>query len=114
MIDYIDESNAFILKSSVEPSFWPHDPRLAYRTQRHRINFESLVAAYRESYRVAKEEPQRYARMSEHATATLERHCSEEVILEKLRAFLSPRDDTLTRAADATDGAAPLKLVPKG
>ena len=112
MIDYLDESNAFILKSSIEPSFWPHDPRLAYRTHRHRINFETLVAAYRESYRVAKEEPQRYARMSERATASLERHCSEEVVLDRLRSFLSRRDDSSSQPDGTEVAATPLKLVP--
>src|SRR5579883_1120818 len=113
MIDYIDETNAFILRSSVEPGSWPHDPRLAFRTQRHRINFESLVAAYRESYRVAKEERHRYMRMSEHATVTLERHCSEEVVLNKIRNFLSRRDGTLSRPDEtAAAPTAPLKLVP--
>jgi glycosyltransferase involved in cell wall biosynthesis len=112
MADYIDESNAFVLKSSVEPSFWPHDPRLAYRTQRHRINFETLVAAYRESYRVAKEEPQRYARMSERGIAALERHCSEEVTLQRLRTFLGRQDDALDEPRKVVGAMTPLKLVP--
>jgi len=88
MIDYIDDTNAFIIDSSREPSFWPHDPRCAYRTFRHRISFESLVAAFRESYRVAKEEPQRYARMSESAAAALERHCSKDAVIDRLRTVL--------------------------
>lgn len=88
MLDYVDETNAFLVSSSREPGYWPHDPRLAYRTFRYRINFESLVAAYRESYRVATEEPQRLAKMSERAAAALERHCSQEVVRDRLQAVL--------------------------
>lgn len=115
MADYVDDTNAFVVKSSIEPSFWPHDPRLAYRTFRHRINFETLVEAFAESYRVAKEAPQRYARMSERATAALEGHCSEEVVVEKLRAFLGIDGSTTGDAGlEAPVSSRPRKLVPLG
>ena len=41
MADYINSNNAFILASDVEPTIWPHDPREAMRTRRHRIDFET-------------------------------------------------------------------------
>jgi len=89
MADYIDASNAFLVRSSLEPAAWPHDPRQAYRTLRHRIDLESLIEAYRESYQVAKHDAARYARMAEAAHLALQRHCSQAVAREKLRAFLA-------------------------
>ncbi|SDR62392.1 Glycosyltransferase involved in cell wall bisynthesis [Rhizobiales bacterium GAS113] len=89
MADYIESDNAFVVRSSAEPTAWPHDPRQAYRTLRHRINLESLVEAYRESYRVAKDDPDRYARMADEAHAALRGHCSRAVATERLRAFLA-------------------------
>ena len=88
MADYITPDNAFLVRSSLEAFHWPHDPRQAYRTRRHRIDFGSLMDAYRESYRVAKEDPKRYARMSVQANRDLKRHCSQDVAEAKLRSFL--------------------------
>lgn len=36
MQDYIDESVAFVVDSSVEACTWPHDPRMLFRAHRHR------------------------------------------------------------------------------
>jgi glycosyltransferase involved in cell wall biosynthesis len=91
MADYITPENAFVVGSSREASFWPHDPRAALRTRRHRINFESLLAAYRDSYDVAKHDPARYAQMASAAHFGLERHCSRKIIREGLRALLMPQ-----------------------
>lgn len=88
MADYITAQNAFVLTSTREPAIWPHDPRQAMRTRRHRINFETLMAAYRESYDVAKEQPARYARMSAAAHHGLAAHCSRAKIRAGLQAFL--------------------------
>jgi glycosyltransferase involved in cell wall biosynthesis len=91
MADYINPNNAFILASDVEPTIWPHDPREAMRTRRHRIDFETLLAAYQESYEVAKHDPARYARMSAAAHHDLHGHCSKAKILSELEAFLTPQ-----------------------
>ncbi|HWX01924.1 glycosyltransferase [Collimonas sp.] len=91
MADYIDRDNAFVLDSSTEPSHWPHDPRQAYRTLRYRIDWGTLLAAYKESYRVAKQDPQRYWQMAEHAVQSLQQHCSRAVVKQRLDAFLSER-----------------------
>jgi len=88
MQDYVDEDNAFPVETSLEPCAWPQDPRPRYRTFRHRINAESLMQAFRESYRVAKKDPERYARMSSHAVAALREHCSQAVVETRLRAVL--------------------------
>jgi glycosyltransferase involved in cell wall biosynthesis len=88
MADYITPDNAFTLESSLEAFHWPQDPRQAFRSCRHRLNFSTVLDAYRESYRVAKEDPERYARMSRQANLDLRRHCSQEVAEARLTDFL--------------------------
>ena len=89
LADYLTDENSFPVESSLEPWCWPHDPRQAYRTRRHRIDFASLMQAYRDSYQVAKTDPQRYARMSEKANRDLKAHCSQNIVEARLRAFLN-------------------------
>lgn len=91
MADYVDERNAFIVKSSREWTHWPHDPRSLKRTFRYRINWQSLREGYTESYRVATSEWPRYLAMSEHAKSRLRDHCGEAGIEFRLREFLQLR-----------------------
>lgn len=95
MREYVHPDNAFVVKSSVEWTHWPHDPRLALRTLRQRIDWESLHAAYRESCHVARNDPERYSRMSCSAVERLEGYCSEGVVEKRLQAVfrwrLAPR-----------------------
>jgi glycosyltransferase involved in cell wall biosynthesis len=88
LLDYLTDENSFPVESSLEPWCWPHDPRQAYRTRRHRIDFSSLMRAYRDSYQAAKEDPRRYARMSEQANRDLKAHCSQALVEARLREFL--------------------------
>jgi glycosyltransferase involved in cell wall biosynthesis len=88
MADYVTAQNAFILASTYEPAIWPHDPREAMRTKRQRLNFETLLAAYRESYAVAKHDPARYAAMAAAAHEGLRLHCAQAKIRAGLREFL--------------------------
>lgn len=92
MEDYIDSRNTFLVRSSLEPAAWPHDPRRKFRTMRHRIDIESLADSFKESYRVAKEEPERYKAMSKNATQRLRAHCSHAVVKKKLQSLLSSQD----------------------
>lgn len=85
MEDYVNHNNAFVVKSSMEWIHWPHDPRLALRTFRYRINWESLYHAYQESYAVAKNDPGRYSRMSRCAVESLKMYCSKAVAEERLK-----------------------------
>lgn len=87
MEDYIDEGAAFIVDSSLEPSFWPHDPRERLRTRRHRIDWYSLVQAFQASYDVARKDPERYRAMAANATENLRRFASGEVVKGTLRDF---------------------------
>ena len=84
MEDYINKGNSFVVKSSVERTIWPHDPRGALRTFRYRINWESLCNAYLESYSVAKNDHSCYLRMSDCAVKSLKKYCSKAVAEEQL------------------------------
>jgi glycosyltransferase involved in cell wall biosynthesis len=88
MLDYIDEDVGFVVDSWRDPSAWAHDPRFAYRTLRHQIDWESLVAAYRAAYRCATETPDRYCEMSDRAIERMRRHCSREEARRRLLTFL--------------------------
>ena len=85
MEDYIDERVAFVVKSSEELTIWPQDTRIIYRTLRYRPDWGSLKTAYENSYRMAKDQPQEYQRMSArrrraHAAITaLSRRCSKRM-----------------------------------
>jgi len=87
MADYIDHDNAFVVDSTEELTAWPHDPRAAYRTLRYVTDWDSLCSAYRASYDVAKNDPERYRRMSAHAVGSLEKFCSQANAEQRLRAF---------------------------
>jgi glycosyltransferase involved in cell wall biosynthesis len=100
MEDYINENNAFVVRSSAERTFWPHDPRQALRTTRYRLNWESLYDAYLESYQIAKHDPARYSRMSRSAVESLQRYCSKALVEERLKSVLRervrPNDDLIS------------------
>lgn len=89
MLDYIDSEVAFVVDSWLDATAWSHDPRLAYRTLRHQIDWSSLVEAYRDAYRCAQYDPLRYAKMSAAAIERMRGHCSQAVARQKLRQFLS-------------------------
>lgn len=88
MLDYIDPDVAFVVESWEDATAWSHDPRLAYRTLRHQIDWSSLVRAYQAAYRCAKNDPDRYSRMSSNAIARMQKHCSQASARERLMDFL--------------------------
>jgi len=88
MADYVSGDNAFVVDFTEELTAWPHDPRAAYRTLRYMTDWESLCVAYRDSYAVAKDDPQRYAAMSTAAVQSLQHFCSQASTEQRLRAFL--------------------------
>jgi glycosyltransferase involved in cell wall biosynthesis len=91
MEDYINEQNSFVVRSSVERTFWPHDLRKAFRTTRYRIDWSSLYKAYLESYQVAKDDPARYLRMSRSAVESLKGYCSQALVKKRLKSILRER-----------------------
>ncbi len=88
MADYVSIDNAFVIASHERPSFWPHDERQATRCLRHEISFADYVRQLRESYGVARHDPDRYAEMSSAASAALELFCGDDVVRSRLRVAL--------------------------
>jgi Domain of unknown function (DUF7024) len=88
MRDYISPDNAFIISSNTKPTFWPHDERQYYRALMYEVNWGSITRAFEESYRVLKEEPERYAGMGKNSRDVMENGFSVEAIAPKLEAFL--------------------------
>jgi SAM-dependent methyltransferase len=84
MLEYVTPENSFVIASHGRPAFWPHDDRQAMRCLKQTISFASLVGAFRESYRVARTEPDRYARMSAAANASIAAFCSDDVVTRAL------------------------------
>lgn len=88
MIDYIDEQVAFIVRSSEEPSCWPHDPRIIFRAHKHRIDWSSLRDAFKASYKVATERPERYLEMANNSISRMFLHASHTSAVQNLGTFL--------------------------
>lgn len=89
MADYLDSSSSFIIDSSLEPTVWPHDSRPVFRAMYYRINWESLVNAYRQSYHIAKNQPDVYRNMAQAAISQIKTFASHHVVKEKLQSFLT-------------------------
>jgi hypothetical protein len=89
MRDYIDPSNAFIVDSSPEIAYWPHDPRQVFRTCWHRINWQTLYDAFVKSETVYRKSPRDYQQMSLCAIAALEKFCSMQVARHRIRQLVS-------------------------
>lgn len=87
MLDYLDESLAFIVDSARQPASWPHDSRALLTASLHRLNWESLVQAYQTSYEIAKS-PQCYQIMSARAAQAMRDYCSIESVNAALGPFL--------------------------
>src|SRR3990167_6688459 len=88
MVDYMDEDVGFVVDSWLDATAWSHDPRLAYRTQRHQIDWASLKEAYLAAYDCAKHQPERYQQLAQNAIERMRGHCSRHVAQEALSAFL--------------------------
>jgi glycosyltransferase involved in cell wall biosynthesis len=99
MADYIDARAAFIVASSPEHNVWPDDPRHHYTTMRERIHWDTLAAAFADSYRVAKQDPARYAEMGQNAAETMRGYCSDAVVREKLRTAMDAALDAAQERA---------------
>jgi 2-polyprenyl-3-methyl-5-hydroxy-6-metoxy-1,4-benzoquinol methylase/glycosyltransferase involved in cell wall biosynthesis len=88
MTEYVTPDNAFEVGSFSRLIYWPHDPREARRCHHREISFTELVRAYRESFRVARNEPDRYRDMAEAARIAMSNYCGDEVVSSSTRNFL--------------------------
>lgn len=87
MGDYIDERVGFIVKSSREPTIWPEDVRILYRTLRHRPDWGSLKAAYENSYAMAKHRPEAYQAMAAAASERMREYCGFAPVQQRVKTF---------------------------
>jgi glycosyltransferase involved in cell wall biosynthesis len=87
MADYLNEQMAFLLKTSLEPSCWPHDPTGVLLAHKHRLNWQSLMEAFCESHRVALVDPAKYQMMSRSAYQQMRHFASMESVSAPLAAF---------------------------
>jgi hypothetical protein len=85
MADYIDPSAAFVVESTPEHNVWPNDPRPLYTTMREKLKWDTVAAAFEQSYRVAKHAPERYAEMGANADRIMRDYCSDDAVRERLR-----------------------------
>lgn len=83
--DYFDSSCGFVVESHSEPCAWPQDSRLRSRTTWHRPVWTSLVDQLRESYTVAKTEPDQYAALAANARDVSRRRHHPDNVLVHLR-----------------------------
>ena len=88
MADYVTADMAFVLKTALEPFCWPHDPTGVFTTHRHRLNWQSLLEAFKASYRIARGDPERYLEMSRHAAQGMQAFASVEVVAKPLAGFV--------------------------
>lgn len=97
MRDYHDARSGFVVRSSPEPTFWPHDARQCFTTLRERLDWESLSSAFRESFRVHRDESAHYAALAAGAVEAQRRYCSTDSLVGPLTGFLErvPRQEPL-------------------
>ena len=89
MLDYISVDNAFLVTTSPELTYWPHDPRQVFRTCWHRINWQTLYQAFVDSEAMCRESPGRYRQMADAAIASLQQFCSMDLARGRLREILA-------------------------
>jgi hypothetical protein len=88
MADYVTADMAFLLKTALEPFCWPHDPTGVFATHRHRLNWQSLLEAFKASYRVARDDPERYLAMAGQAARAMQAFASVDVVATPLAGFV--------------------------
>ncbi|MDP3495352.1 MAG: hypothetical protein Q8R82_19755 [Hyphomonadaceae bacterium] len=83
MRDYVTQENSFVIDSEARLTHWPHDERTAKRCMHYRVSFADLVHKFRQSYRVARDQPERYERLAASAVDSLRAFCSDEVAIAR-------------------------------
>jgi glycosyltransferase involved in cell wall biosynthesis len=101
MADYVDGSNAVLIRSEEEYCAWPHDPRNHLLTTRQRVEWPSIRAALVEAYRISTSDPARYQAMSAAAASRIQAYCSDQGVATKLAGFLGLGGDALRQAGFA-------------
>lgn len=89
MLDYLDEAVGFVVDSSPEPTFWPHDPERRCETTWARLNWTSLRDQYRAAARLAEHDRPGYDRMAGAARARLHAYAGLDAATAALEQALS-------------------------
>jgi len=92
MADYMDAELGFVVASSEgQPVVWPHGDHVFDRTSYGRLDWHSMMLAYRASYVTAKGDVARYAAMSAHALERMQSYCSDAAIKPRISDFIAGR-----------------------
>lgn len=89
LLDYIDETVAFVVDGADQPVCWPHDPTGKLLAKARRLNWESLRDAFKASYDVRKDQEENYSRMSIAARKRMREYCSSDAVSAQLHKHLS-------------------------
>jgi glycosyltransferase involved in cell wall biosynthesis len=87
MTDYLRAEFSFEVSTRLEPDYWPHDPAGRLLTRSHRLNWQSLVTAFRSSYQQAADQSA-YLDASRAARAFMQDFCAPPRIAAELASFL--------------------------
>ncbi len=88
MADYMETDVGFVIRSSEEPTHWPHDPEERIATYRSRLVWSDMYTSFRESAVMAEENRHRYRELGEAARGRMNRHASIEQAASALREAL--------------------------
>lgn len=101
MTDYLRNDFAFLLDSSPQPASWPHDPTGKLKARLHRLNWESLMNAYKQSFFTACNDPAKYKTMSQAAFDQMKEYCA----LQRVNNLLEPFIEAQVQSSVAKEGA---------
>lgn len=87
MADYLRPDYCFAISTGLAPDCWPHDPSGRLLALSHRLNWQSMVEAFRNSYRQAGNR-QEYLAASQAAKVFMQEFCAPEVVAAQLQEFL--------------------------
>ncbi len=96
MADYVTAENAFIVKSSLYPTYWPIDERKAIRTMCYRIDWNSLKEAFEQSYKIVTSDKEAYQSLRLKSIESVSDVAGQDVVRDKMSAYLT---STARRAA---------------
>lgn len=90
MAEYVNPTDAFVVASSREWSWWPHDPRRFLRCMRHPVDWNSLQHAFQAAFHASGTDLHRS--MSQSAREALREYCSMPVTRSALLQLLQRAD----------------------
>lgn len=99
--DYFTNEMGFVVDSHAEPSIWPHDSRVRFKTTWGRIVWPSLIEQLRQSHRLAVGDRASYAARSAAGRRKMSQWASVESIWPRLRSALDLIDTLRPRRPQA-------------